>query len=52
MNKGTLLETDSLNVPSEPRQELENSGGTILEAVDLWEHRGITGNYVRYGSLQ
>ncbi|MCD7455700.1 hypothetical protein HAX54_029176 [Datura stramonium] len=27
-NEGTLLETNSLNVPSEPRQELENSGGT------------------------
>ncbi|MCE3051447.1 hypothetical protein HAX54_049861 [Datura stramonium] len=33
LNEGTLLETDSSNVPSEPRQELKNSGGTILEAV-------------------
>ncbi|MCE3052188.1 hypothetical protein HAX54_051776 [Datura stramonium] len=32
-NEETLLETNSLNVPSEPRQELENSGGTIPEAV-------------------
>ncbi|MCE0482363.1 hypothetical protein HAX54_041050, partial [Datura stramonium] len=31
LNEGTLLEIDSLNVPSEPRQELKNSGGTILE---------------------
>ncbi|MCD9639407.1 hypothetical protein HAX54_023920 [Datura stramonium] len=33
LNEGTLLETDSSNVPSEPRQELENSGGTIPETV-------------------
>ncbi|MCD7448507.1 hypothetical protein HAX54_043017 [Datura stramonium] len=33
LDEGTLLETDSSNVPLEPRQELENSGGTILEAV-------------------
>ncbi|MCD9643039.1 hypothetical protein HAX54_030143 [Datura stramonium] len=32
-NEGTLLEIDSLNVPSEPRQELKNSGGTIPEIV-------------------
>ncbi|MCD7458616.1 hypothetical protein HAX54_038663 [Datura stramonium] len=33
LNEGTLLETDSLNVPSEPRQELKNSGGTNFEIV-------------------
>ncbi|MCE0481192.1 hypothetical protein HAX54_038739 [Datura stramonium] len=32
-NEGMLLETDSLNVPSEPRQELENLGGTNLETL-------------------
>ncbi|MCD7470634.1 hypothetical protein HAX54_010617 [Datura stramonium] len=32
-NEGTLLETNSSNVPSEPRQELENSGGTIPETM-------------------
>ncbi|MCD7465388.1 hypothetical protein HAX54_001208 [Datura stramonium] len=31
--EGTLLETDSLNVPSEPRQDLENSGGTNSEKM-------------------
>ncbi|MCD7460084.1 hypothetical protein HAX54_042817 [Datura stramonium] len=30
-NEGTLLETGSLNVPSEPRQELKNSGGQTLK---------------------
>ncbi|MCE5166506.1 hypothetical protein HAX54_020944 [Datura stramonium] len=33
LNEGTLLEINSLNVPSEPRQELENLGGTIPETV-------------------
>ncbi|MCD7471660.1 hypothetical protein HAX54_012254 [Datura stramonium] len=33
LNEGTLLETDSSNVSSKSRQELENSGGTIPEAV-------------------
>ncbi|MCD9640532.1 hypothetical protein HAX54_025886, partial [Datura stramonium] len=33
LNEGTLLETYSSNVPSESRQELENSAGTIPEAV-------------------
>ncbi|MCD9637878.1 hypothetical protein HAX54_021419 [Datura stramonium] len=32
-NEGTLLETDSLNIPSELRQELKNSGGTNLETM-------------------
>ncbi|MCD7457868.1 hypothetical protein HAX54_036481 [Datura stramonium] len=32
-NEGTLLETGSLNIPSEPRQELENSRGTNPETI-------------------
>ncbi|MCD7459533.1 hypothetical protein HAX54_041197 [Datura stramonium] len=32
-NEGTLLKTDSLNVPSESRKELRNSGGTNSEIV-------------------
>ncbi|MCD7462181.1 hypothetical protein HAX54_047944, partial [Datura stramonium] len=32
-NEGTVLETDSVNVPSEPRQELKNLGGTIPKIV-------------------
>ncbi|MCD7471498.1 hypothetical protein HAX54_011973 [Datura stramonium] len=32
-NEGTILKIDSLNVPSEPRQELKNSEGTIPETV-------------------
>ncbi|MCD7458487.1 hypothetical protein HAX54_038374 [Datura stramonium] len=32
-NEGTLVETDFLNVPSEPRQELKNSGGTNPETL-------------------
>ncbi|MCD7463353.1 hypothetical protein HAX54_050393 [Datura stramonium] len=32
-NEGTLLEIDFLNIPSEPRKELENSGGTNPEIM-------------------
>ncbi|MCD7450943.1 hypothetical protein HAX54_009089, partial [Datura stramonium] len=32
-NEGMILETDSLNVPSEQRQKLENLRGTIPETV-------------------
>ncbi|MCD7472049.1 hypothetical protein HAX54_012932, partial [Datura stramonium] len=32
-NEGTLLETDSFNVPLEPRQELENLEGTNPDTV-------------------
>ncbi|MCD7450120.1 hypothetical protein HAX54_003538, partial [Datura stramonium] len=33
LTEGTVMETDSLNVPSKSGQELENSGGTITETV-------------------
>ncbi|MCD7465493.1 hypothetical protein HAX54_001422 [Datura stramonium] len=33
LNKGTVLEIDSLNVPSGPRHELKSSGGTIPETM-------------------
>ncbi|MCD7465415.1 hypothetical protein HAX54_001252 [Datura stramonium] len=33
LNEGTVLETDSVNVPLEPGKELKNSGGTIPETV-------------------
>ncbi|MCE0481489.1 hypothetical protein HAX54_039264 [Datura stramonium] len=40
LNEGTLLETDSLNVPSEPRKELKNSGGTNYETVHCYSGHG------------
>ncbi|MCD7454252.1 hypothetical protein HAX54_024135 [Datura stramonium] len=33
LNEGMLLKIDSLNVPSEPRQKLENLGGTNSETM-------------------
>ncbi|MCD9640101.1 hypothetical protein HAX54_025175 [Datura stramonium] len=33
LNEGTFFKIDSMNIPSEPRQELKNSGGTNSETV-------------------
>ncbi|MCE3052236.1 hypothetical protein HAX54_051946, partial [Datura stramonium] len=33
LNEGTVLKTDSLNIPSKTENELKNSGGTIPETV-------------------
>ncbi|MCD7472957.1 hypothetical protein HAX54_014395 [Datura stramonium] len=41
LNEGTLLETDSLNVPSESRQELKISRGTIPETVGYNQEEDI-----------